>query len=181
MGTGCSLGTNRQKPRAPHSDLCQWEQGRLCPVWSGQRVVIPGRRCHRGNALQLPPLQFGHWARRAPSVEGALSWEVWGEGQGPRRVSASGPAPASRAHLCCWSRRRCSLLRHQRGPVVGVPGLQRHGGECGAREGPRSQAVEGFRGPHTCLEARGLSSGKGDSHVPSPGSWVSSPDRKSVV
>lgn len=52
MGTGCSLGTNRQNPGAPHNDLC---------LWSGQRVIVPSRHCRRGPELSLqcpPPLVF---------------------------------------------------------------------------------------------------------------------------
>lgn len=126
-GTGCSLGTAG----------CYWELHTASFVRAAVSPVS-SRPGQRGIVHPPAPLPEG-------SGPGASGWEQ-------KRVGAEAdwggtephPAPALRAHLCCGPRRRRPLLRHQRGPILGLPGLQCHGGECDLptcpREGVRSRA-----------------------------------------
>lgn len=124
------------------------------------RANGPASPCDASSYLFLSPrhLRFEPEAAAHPVPRGgavasrrsAVGVGVLGEGQASR---TSAPAAAAfRAHLRGWPRGRRPVLRHQRGPVLGVPRLQRDRGECSlgrARPGRR-----GCWGPPTVPSGR---------------------------
>lgn len=140
--------------------LLSWQIALLCPC----DVALVSQPPELGDVSWKQPVCEAACFRGAgTAASGTL---LWGVGRGARlEARASGPlAAAFRAHLCCWPRCCCPVLRHQRRQVLGVPRLQRDGGEWSGAESRAVVRPEG-KGMTGTLWRPTVTPGRGDSHL----------------